>query len=54
MAEDVIREPFAAINVDDFYGADSFNVLGQQLQSGSAGAYLGYILAALLALLVLR
>jgi len=36
---------------------DAFRVVigrVQQLQSGSAGAYLGYILAALLALLVLR
>jgi len=35
MAEDVIKEPFAAINADDFYGADSFKVLSDQLQSGS-------------------
>lgn len=35
MAEDVIREPFAAINADDFYGVDSFQVLSKQLQSGS-------------------
>lgn len=35
MAEDTISEPFAAINADDFYGADSFKVLSQQLQSGS-------------------
>jgi UTP-glucose-1-phosphate uridylyltransferase len=31
MAENVIREPFAMINADDFYGADSFRVLGQFL-----------------------
>lgn len=31
MAEDVIREPFAMINADDFYGTDSFRVLGQFL-----------------------
>lgn len=31
MAEDVIREPFAMINADDFYGADSFRVLGEFL-----------------------
>jgi hypothetical protein len=36
MAEEVIHEPFAAINADDFYGAGSFQVLAQQLQSGSA------------------
>lgn len=35
MAENAIREPFAAINADDFYGADSFQVLSKQLQSGS-------------------
>jgi UTP-glucose-1-phosphate uridylyltransferase len=33
MAEDVIREPFAMINADDFYGADSFRVLGQFLSA---------------------
>jgi len=33
VAEDVIREPFAAINADDFYGAASFRVLAQHLQS---------------------
>jgi dTDP-glucose pyrophosphorylase len=32
MAEALIREPFAMINADDFYGADSFRVLSQQLQ----------------------
>ena len=31
MAESVVNEPFAMINADDFYGADSFRVLGQQL-----------------------
>jgi dTDP-glucose pyrophosphorylase len=31
MAEDVIREPFAMINADDFYGTDSFRVLGEFL-----------------------
>jgi len=31
MAEDVIRESFAMINADDFYGADSFRVLGEFL-----------------------
>ncbi|OAV73175.1 hypothetical protein Barb6_00489 [Bacteroidales bacterium Barb6] len=31
MGKDVIREPFAAINADDFYGRDSFAVLGRQL-----------------------
>ncbi|OAV75422.1 hypothetical protein Barb7_00965 [Bacteroidales bacterium Barb7] len=31
MGKDVIKEPFAAINADDFYGRDSFAVLGRQL-----------------------
>jgi hypothetical protein len=35
MAEDVIHEPFAAINADDFYGAASFRVLAEHLRSGS-------------------
>ena len=35
MAADVIRGPFAAINADDFYGANSFRVLGEHLQSGT-------------------
>jgi len=33
MAADVIREPFAAINADDFYGANSFRVLAEHLRS---------------------
>jgi UTP-glucose-1-phosphate uridylyltransferase len=45
MAEDVIREPFAAINADDFYGSDSFQVLSKQLQSGSPDySMVGFIL----------
>ncbi len=32
MAEDLIREPFAMINADDFYGADAFRVLGNWLR----------------------
>jgi dTDP-glucose pyrophosphorylase len=35
MAADTIREPFAAINADDFYGAASFRVLAEHLRSGS-------------------
>jgi hypothetical protein len=31
MGKDVIREPFAVINADDFYGRDSFAVLGKAL-----------------------
>jgi len=45
MGEDVIREPFAAINADDFYGADSFRVLAQQLQSGTPDySMVGFVL----------
>jgi hypothetical protein len=31
MGADVIKEPFAVINADDFYGRDSFAVLGKAL-----------------------
>ncbi|NDW13851.1 nucleotidyltransferase [Bacteroides sp. 214] len=31
MGKDVINEPFAVINADDFYGRDSFAVLGKAL-----------------------
>ncbi len=45
MAEDVIQEPFAAINADDFYGADSFQVLAKQLQSGGVDySMVGFVL----------
>jgi hypothetical protein len=35
-AREVVREPFAVINADDFYGADSFAQLGRFLRSGAA------------------
>jgi hypothetical protein len=45
MAADVIREPFAVINADDFYGAESYRVLAQHLQSGSPDySMVGFIL----------
>jgi UTP-glucose-1-phosphate uridylyltransferase len=45
MAADVIHEPFAVINADDFYGAESYRVLSQHLQSGSPDyAMVGFIL----------
>jgi nucleotidyltransferase-like protein len=45
MAADVIREPFAVINADDFYGAESYRVLAQHLQSEPAEyAMVGFIL----------
>lgn len=31
MAKDAIKEPFAVINADDFYGQDAFRVLAQEL-----------------------
>lgn len=41
MAMSAVREPFAVINADDFYGRDSFTVLGNKLRSlaGSTGKY---------------
>ena len=41
MAKDVIKEPFAVINADDFYGADAFKVRGDFLRSldGQKGKY---------------
>lgn len=31
MGRDVIKEPFAVINADDFYGRDAFRVMGEEL-----------------------
>ena len=31
MAKDAIKEPFAVINADDFYGADAYKVIGEYL-----------------------
>ncbi|NDV79045.1 sugar phosphate nucleotidyltransferase [Dysgonomonas sp. 511] len=31
MAKDVIKEPFAVINADDFYGRESYDILAKQL-----------------------
>ena len=45
LAEDVIQEPFAAINADDFYGAESYKVLADHLKSGSPDyAMVGFVL----------
>jgi hypothetical protein len=33
MAKDVIHEPFAVINGDDYYGKDSFRILGDWLRA---------------------
>ena len=45
MAADVIREPFAVINADDFYGAESYRVLSEHLQAGTDDyAMVGFVL----------
>ncbi len=38
MGKDVIREPFAVINCDDFYDRDAFNVMGRFLSALPEGA----------------
>jgi NDP-sugar pyrophosphorylase family protein len=44
-AADAIHEPFAVINADDFYGAESFRGLAAYLQSSSdAYAMIGFVL----------
>jgi hypothetical protein len=45
LAADAIHEPFAAINADDFYGADGYRSLAGHLTSGSADyAMVGFVL----------
>ncbi|MBR1935587.1 MAG: nucleotidyltransferase [Muribaculaceae bacterium] len=39
MGKDVIKEPFAVINSDDFYGRNSFEVMAQELLSLPEGAH---------------
>ena len=41
MARDVIHEPFAIINADDFYGRDAFQVMANHLRTldGTVGRY---------------
>jgi hypothetical protein len=41
MGKDLIKEPFAVINADDFYGKESFQVLADYLRSveGTEGKY---------------
>ncbi|MCQ2143794.1 MAG: nucleotidyltransferase [Bacteroidales bacterium] len=41
MAKDVIKEPFAVINGDDYYGKESFRILGEWLSAreNSKGKY---------------
>ena len=45
MAKDVISEPFAAINADDFYGAEAYQVVSKYLSQSVSGdnyAMVGY------------
>jgi NDP-sugar pyrophosphorylase family protein len=45
MAADAIHEPFGVINADDFYGAGSYRLLAQHLQSGTTDyAMVGFVL----------
>lgn len=45
MAANTIHEPFAVINSDDFYGAESYRTLAHHLQSGTSDyAMVGYVL----------
>jgi len=45
LAADVIHEPFAAINADDFYGADAYRSLAGHLTSGSQDySMVGFVL----------
>lgn len=42
MGKDVIKEPFGIVNCDDFYGRDTFKVMGKflsELPEGSKNAY---------------
>ncbi len=44
-AENAIHEPFAAINADDFYGREAYQVLARHLTSGTPDyAMVGFIL----------
>ncbi len=49
MAKDLIKEPFAVINADDFYGKESFQILADYLNGveGTKGKYcmIGYRVA---------
>jgi hypothetical protein len=45
MAADTIKDPFAVINADDFYGSESYRVLAQYLQRGTPDyAMVGFLL----------
>ena len=38
VAKEVVKEPFAMINADDFYGYDSFDKVSRQLQATDVGS----------------
>lgn len=45
MAADAVKEPFAVINADDFYGAESYQVMSKHLQAGSGDySMVGFVL----------
>lgn len=46
VAAEAVREPFAVINADDFYGATSFKMLGDQLRTSAGTDYsmVGFVL----------
>ncbi|MCB0496957.1 MAG: NTP transferase domain-containing protein [Cyclobacteriaceae bacterium] len=47
VAKQLVKEPFAVINADDFYGADAFKTMSRFLQDGvsdNENAMVGYIL----------
>jgi hypothetical protein len=45
VADEAVREPFAVINADDFYGGQSFRVLADHLDSGTLDyAMVGFVL----------
>jgi hypothetical protein len=45
MAANAIHEPFGVVNADDFYGAGSFRILAQHLQTGTSDyAMVGFVL----------
>jgi NDP-sugar pyrophosphorylase family protein len=45
-AAEAIHEPFAVINADDFYGAESYRLLAEHLQSGTEDyAMVGFLLS---------
>lgn len=42
VAKDVIHEPFAVINADDYYGANAYQIMKRQLETMSTDAGLNY------------